>query len=1336
MARKALKLMAWTAGSLLTLVVLLILAVVVAGNSDAGRAMIERVTLELTGGKVRLSGLGGSFPTSLTLGRLELSDGEGVWLTADAIALTWSPLPLLERRISVDRLEVSRLDMERAPRSEGRGKGAYSIPHIDVRQFAVREVRLGAPLAGREERLSLRGGLELRSLQDASADVAARRLDGDGEYAVHLKFDPKRMDGTVSVHEPASGPLENILQLPGLGALSATLNVAGPREAERVDLELTAGALTAKVGGSANLPEESADLSYSIVSSAVNPRPDLKWQRLSFDGQWRGTLKNSTASGQLQAEALELPGNASIAALHATLAAAQGTVSVRGTVDGLRIPGSEPALFQKDPVSINASMRVAEDTRPLTVQATHRLLLLKAQATTAGERKIAVQVHVPDIAPFGALAGQDVRGDADIKAQLDFRESDIGVTLGADAASLTGPSSWTAMVGPRVSLSVEGSVSDQVFSIRRAQIKARSALLSASGNATRLKPGEARPNSARARSALESYIGKVQARWEFRVADLQEVSSELAGSMQGSGAVNGAPASLNVDAQLKSSLSIRGSSPGPLSVELHARGLPTAPSASIAVQGTVDESPLALTASLERSGRELLHASIRRGEWKSVHAAGEMTIASNIEDARGHLQVEVGQLGDFNRLLGVDFNGSLTGGVEFTPRDGLTHADFQLDGKDLHAGPFAGTIHLAGQGDTRSVAAQLKVQSPDFRGYPAELSADAVMNLDTREARADRGSLDYRGLKVELKSPATISYAQGLKIDQLKLGAQGAVLELDGKLFPGLDARASLQHVGPKLMNVFFPDMVSEGTIEGSARLAGALSAPTGRLRLKASAVRFAGDQAVGLPAVDLTAGADLSGDSASLDVRLDAGTASVFTMTGKAPLIAEGAYALKLNGKLDLAVANPLFEARGMHAGGKIGVDATVGGKLDAPQIAGNVTLAGGNFRDYVRGTSLTDITAEVDGSAGTLQIKTFKATAASGSLGASGSIGVLEPKIPVDIKLTASKAQVLSSSLVTANVNADLAVKGTALERLQVAGSIHVNRAVIGIPDSLPPDVAVLDVRRRGQPVRPPSAKRLVIGLDVNLDAPRQVLVQGRGLDAELGGELRIRGTTESPQVGGKGFELVRGTFSLAGTKLNFDPTSSVSFDGAGLRKKIDPTLDFNATTTVQTNTVKLHIYGYADSPRFEFSSVPAGLGQDEIMALLLFGQPAAQLSALQVAEVGAALATLTGVGGSGSNPLARLQKSLGLDRLSVGANTVPTATGGTETQGAAIQAGRYISKRVYIEGRQATTGTSQVQVNVDLTKRLKLQTRLGNGTAIQGTTPENDPGSSIGLSYQIEY
>jgi translocation and assembly module TamB len=194
-------------------------------------------------------------------------------------------------------------------------------------------------------------------------------------------------------------------------------------------------------------------------------------------------------------------------------------------------------------------------------------------------------------------------------------------------------------------------------------------------------------------------------------------------------------------------------------------------------------------------------------------------------------------------------------------------------------------------------------------------------------------------------------------------------------------------------------------------------------------------------------------------------------------------------------------------------------------------------------------------------------------------------------------------------------------------------------------------------------------------------------------------------------------------------------VSFNGAGLQNKIDPTLDFTAQATIGDTIATLRITGLADAPIFEFSSNP-GKPQDEIMALLLFGAPTQQLTPLQLAQVGAALASMSGVGGSGSlNPLVKIQKSLGLDRLSVGAGTTNTVTG--QDSGASIEAGRYVSKRVYIEAKQSTAGTSQLGADVDLTKRLKLQTRLGNGSAsVQGTTPENDPGSSIGLIYRFEY
>ncbi len=360
--------------------------------------------------------------------------------------------------------------------------------------------------------------------------------------------------------------------------------------------------------------------------------------------------------------------------------------------------------------------------------------------------------------------------------------------------------------------------------------------------------------------------------------------------------------------------------------------------------------------------------------------------------------------------------------------------------------------------------------------------------------------------------------------------------------------------------------------------------------------------------------------------------------------------------------------------------------------------------------------------------------ARAAPGDVTVTGTVGVLQKGIPVDLLMVAKNAQPIASNIVTANVDSEITIKGTARERLDVAGKLSVNRADVQIPNGLPPNVAVLDVRKPGKPPPKPSEKPLVIGLNLSLDAPRQILVKGRGLDAELGGEMRVRGTTDSPQVSG-GFELLRGTFTLASSRLTFTQ-GTVTFNGAGLKNKIDPTLDFTAQTMVADVTATVRITGLADQPKIELSSTP-DLPQDEILARLLFGVSASQLTALQVVQIGAALASLGG-GGGGFNPLEKIQKSLGLDRLTVsGASSAGAPGSPAKDNGASIEAGRYVSSRVFVGVKESTTGTTQLGVDVDLAKRLKLQAKLGNGTnSTQGTTPENDPGSSIGIAYQWEY
>ncbi len=159
---------------------------------------------------------------------------------------------------------------------------------------------------------------------------------------------------------------------------------------------------------------------------------------------------------------------------------------------------------------------------------------------------------------------------------------------------------------------------------------------------------------------------------------------------------------------------------------------------------------------------------------------------------------------------------------------------------------------------------------------------------------------------------------------------------------------------------------------------------------------------------------------------------------------------------------------------------------------------------------------------------------------------------------------------------------------------------------------------------------------------------------------------------------------------------------------------------------------------------SAAPHPLPQDEILARLLFGESVAQLTTLQIAGIGAAIVTLSGAGGGGGfNPLNTVQQALGLNRLVISsASSNPGTTGGAgsaagqSSTGAVIEAGRYISNRVYVGARQSTTGTTQAQVQIDLTRNWKLQTTLSTGGGpVQGVvTPQNDPGSSVGMRYQF--
>ncbi|MFM2356385.1 MAG: hypothetical protein RLZZ528_2121, partial [Pseudomonadota bacterium] len=230
--------------------------------------------------------------------------------------------------------------------------------------------------------------------------------------------------------------------------------------------------------------------------------------------------------------------------------------------------------------------------------------------------------------------------------------------------------------------------------------------------------------------------------------------------------------------------------------------------------------------------------------------------------------------------------------------------------------------------------------------------------------------------------------------------------------------------------------------------------------------------------------------------------------------------------------------------------------------------------------------------------------------------------------------------------------------------------------------------------------------MSLDLTVNAPARIFVRGRGLDAELGGRVRIGGTSANVQPSGQ-FDLIRGRLDLLGKRFDIDE-GRVSLQGA-----LVPDLYFIASTTTDGVSASVVVQGPATAPRVSFTSA-SGLPEEEVVARLLFGRDLATLSVLQAAQLASAIATLTGRGGDG--PLSRLRSSFGLDDLDVQSG---------EDGSIGLRAGKYIARNLYTDVTLDDEGQTEIRLNLDVPPGVTLRGRLDS----QGQT-------GIGVWFERDY
>ncbi|PIX67614.1 MAG: hypothetical protein COZ43_00680, partial [Sphingomonadales bacterium CG_4_10_14_3_um_filter_58_15] len=138
----------------------------------------------------------------------------------------------------------------------------------------------------------------------------------------------------------------------------------------------------------------------------------------------------------------------------------------------------------------------------------------------------------------------------------------------------------------------------------------------------------------------------------------------------------------------------------------------------------------------------------------------------------------------------------------------------------------------------------------------------------------------------------------------------------------------------------------------------------------------------------------------------------------------------------------------------------------------------------------------------------------------------------------------------------------------------------------------------------------------------------------------------------------------------------------------------IEAEANLTGLNATIK--VAGSGNEPEIAFASIPA-LPQDELLSRILFGASIANLSAPEAVQLAAAVASLNS--GGGLDPINQLRKAVGLDRLRILPSDTDTGSG------TSIAAGKYITRRAYVELITDGKGYSATQLEYQITRWLSI-------------------------------
>lgn len=377
----------------------------------------------------------------------------------------------------------------------------------------------------------------------------------------------------------------------------------------------------------------------------------------------------------------------------------------------------------------------------------------------------------------------------------------------------------------------------------------------------------------------------------------------------------------------------------------------------------------------------------------------------------------------------------------------------------------------------------------------------------------------------------------------------------------------------------------------------------------------------------------------------------------------------------------------------GEILANLSISNSFSSPLLKGYCKLNNGNYENYVTGISLSEINCELSAENHTLFLKSFSAKdPRKGNLSATGAIDLRESEnYSFNLDMNLDNLLVFQTALVDASMKGQLHVKGNKNEAF-ASGDIDVTNAELMIPDKIPvrmPEIDVTFVNRAT--TKPQKMKELhppyPINLDVNLHSTKNIFIKGKGVDAQLKGEVKLKGTNTDMIPDGR-LELIKGSYLFAGKYFDLSE-STIVFTG---QPKSLPIISIGAKTFQSGVMITASLKGDLNAPDLSFSSNPP-LPLSSIISLLIFGHDLSGISALQALQIATIVAALS----EGGSLLETTKRNLGIDRLAVISKAGESPE---DPDQIAVEVGKYITRGFLVSYRQGIEdGMSNASVEIDV-------------------------------------